>query len=240
MGEKYKTEEERKEARRLSIKKYNTSVSEKKKKDYQKNKELYHEKNKKYYEENKDIIKERVKKYREENKDVIKEKKKKHYQKNKEEYSKKSKKYYEENKESKKEYDKRYREENKEKMRIKRREYKKKRLLNDPLFKLKESIRRNISDTFRRKNYTKKSKTYEILGCTFEEFKKHIESQFEDWMTWDNYGNPYDGILEENKTWDIDHIIQLSSAETEEDVIILNHYTNLQPLCSYHNRIIKK
>ena len=39
---------------------------------------------------------------------------------------------------------------------------------------------------------------------------------------------------------DIDHIIPLSSAKTEEDIIRLNHYTTLQPLCSYTNRYIKK
>ena len=59
-------------------------------------------------------------------------------------------------------------------------------------------------------------------------------------MNWDNYGDPKDGILELNKTWDIDHIEPLSSAKTEEDIIRLNHYTNLQPLCSYYNRHIKK
>ena len=59
-------------------------------------------------------------------------------------------------------------------------------------------------------------------------------------MNWDNKGNPKDGILELNKTWDIDHIIPISTAITEEDIIRLNHYTNLQPLCSYYNRNIKK
>jgi len=42
-----------------------------------------------------------------------------------------------------------------------------------------------------------------------------------------------------NYVWDIDHIIPLSSAETEDDVIRLNHYSNLQPLCSKVNRDIK-
>lgn len=59
-------------------------------------------------------------------------------------------------------------------------------------------------------------------------------------MTWDNKGNPKDGIYELNKTWDVDHIIPLSSAKSVEDIIKLNHYTNLQPLCSYVNRFIKK
>jgi hypothetical protein len=56
-------------------------------------------------------------------------------------------------------------------------------------------------------------------------------------MTWDNKGE-YDGTL--NFGWDIDHIIPLASATTEEELIRLNHYTNLQPLCSKINRDIKK
>jgi hypothetical protein len=56
-------------------------------------------------------------------------------------------------------------------------------------------------------------------------------------MTWENKGL-YNGEL--NYGWDVDHIIPLSSVETEEEIIKLNHYTNLQPLCSKVNRDIKK
>ena len=56
-------------------------------------------------------------------------------------------------------------------------------------------------------------------------------------MNWDNYGR-YNGEL--NYGWDIDHKIPTSSAITEEDVIKLNHYTNLQPLCSFINRVVKR
>lgn len=56
-------------------------------------------------------------------------------------------------------------------------------------------------------------------------------------MTWKNRGL-YNGEL--NYGWDIDHIIPSSSAASEEEIIRLNHYTNLQPLCSRINRNIKK
>ena len=56
-------------------------------------------------------------------------------------------------------------------------------------------------------------------------------------MNWGNKGL-YNGKL--NYGWDIDHRIPLSLAKTEEDVIRLNHYTNLQPLCSKINRDIKR
>jgi len=85
--------------------------------------------------------------------------------------------------------------------------------------------------------YKKESNTYNILGCSYEQFILHIESKFEPWMNWDNYGL-YNG--EFNYGWDIDHIIPVSSVRTEEDIINVNHYTNLQPLCSKINREIKK
>lgn len=56
-------------------------------------------------------------------------------------------------------------------------------------------------------------------------------------MNWNNHGK-YNG--EYNFGWDIDHIIPLDSAKTEEDIIKLNYYTNLQPLCSYINRVVKR
>jgi hypothetical protein len=75
------------------------------------------------------------------------------------------------------------------------------------------------------------------LGCSLEELKVYIESKFEPWMSWCNYGK-YNGGL--NYGWDIDHIIPISSAKTEEEFHELCHYKNLQPLCSRINRDIKK
>ena len=99
------------------------------------------------------------------------------------------------------------------------------------------TIRTAISNSLKRNGYSKKTRTFNILGCTFDEFKIHIESQFEPWMTWEIHGL-YNGEL--NYGWDIDHIIPLSSAKTEEEIIKLNHYTNFQPLCSKINRDIKR
>lgn len=43
-----------------------------------------------------------------------------------------------------------------------------------------------------------------------------------------------------NYGWDLDHIILVSTGVTKEEIIELNNYTNLQPLCSKINRDIKK
>ena len=91
---------------------------------------------------------------------------------------------------------------------------------------------------FRIKNngFKKNTKTTIILGCSIEEFKLHLESKFEPWMNWDNHGK-FTGNY--NETWQIDHIVPISSAKTEEEVLRLNNYTNFQPLCSKINLIDK-
>jgi hypothetical protein len=143
----------------------------------------------------------------------------------------------EKNKIRKSEYQKQWYAKNKEKIREKQKLYENKRLKIDVLFKLKKRLNSNINKSLKRNGYMKNSRTYEILGCSYEDFKKHIESLWESWMNWDNYGL-YNGTP--NYGWDIDHIMPTSSATTEDDIINLNHYTNLQPLCSYINRDIKK
>ena len=113
----------------------------------------------------------------------------------------------------------------------------KKRFETDVLYRLIYRLRRNISGSIRGKGYTKKAKTTDILGCSFEVFKTHLESKFEPWMNWDNHGK-YNGTF--NYGWDLDHIIPISSADNEIGIMKLNHYTNFQPLCSKINRDIKK
>jgi len=144
--------------------------------------------------------------------------------------------YRENNKEKKKEYNLKYRIENQEKIYKRVYEYNKRRMSEDILFSMSQNIRSSIRMSLNSLGYKKTSRTHEILGCTFEEFKLYLESKFESWMNWDNRGL-YNGEL--NYGWDIDHIIPSSSALTEEEILRLNHYTNLQPLCSYTNRYIK-
>ena len=94
-----------------------------------------------------------------------------------------------------------------------------------------------VTYAFKRKGFKKQSKTGEIIGCDYNTLKAHIESQFEPWMTWEKHGR-YNG--RPNYGFEIDHIIPLSSAKTEAELIRLCYYTNLQPLCGYVNRVIKK
>ena len=125
----------------------------------------------------------------------------------------------------------------KEEQYIKIKQRRKERYDTDILFKLSTCIRSNILMSFKNNGYKKESKTEQILGCTFEEFKQHIEQQFEPWMTWNNYGK-YNG--KPKYGWYIDHIIPVSSGTSIEDILFINRYTNLRPLCSYINRCIKR
>jgi len=112
--------------------------------------------------------------------------------------------------------------------------------LEDPLYKIKISYSRRLNKLLKRiraNRSTNKPYYLDKLGCSFEDFKIYLESKFEDWMTWENYGL-YNGEL--NYGWDIDHIIPSATAKTEDDIYNLSHYTNLQPLCSKINRDIKK
>jgi hypothetical protein len=68
----------------------------------------------------------------------------------------------------------------------------------DPKVRLRSSIGVNVSHALKRRNATKNGgKTFSKLPYTPEQLFTHIESQFDEHMTWDNYG-PY---------WALDHII---------------------------------
>lgn len=118
--------------------------------------------------------------------------------------------------------------------------------VNKELTKFTNRIRSRINNKLRQylisKNdetiINKNNKYEQILGTSFPELKKYIESKWEPWMNWNNYGlyktNEY------NVGWDIDHIIPTSSANTKEELLKLLHYTNLQPLCTNINRHVKR
>jgi hypothetical protein len=140
--------------------------------------------------------------------------------------------------EKKREYDKRYRIINKEK----RNEYKKMyseknrekinqyytdRKKTDPLFKLSHLVRGRIYTFLKLRNIKKSIKTFDIVGCSPEFLREHLEKQFTKEMSWNLIGRHIH----------IDHIIPLSSATTEEEIYNLCHYTNLQPLWAKDNLV---
>jgi hypothetical protein len=96
----------------------------------------------------------------------------------------------------------------------------------DPLFNLAGRYRRSVNKAISLKGIREiKTSNLEILGCTWAQFFTHIESLFDVGMTWDN-----------RHLWEIDHVVPMASAKTHEDVVRLNHYSNLKPLWLKQNR----
>jgi hypothetical protein len=188
------------------------------------NPELYKQKRAESYIKNKEKIKITNKEYVLKNKDVVKKRKQAWALKNKEKIAEKKREKYLLNKREINLKQKEYRLKTKEK----RNEYERRKNIEDPFYKFKNSVRKLISYTFKNNKLKKQSKTEDILGCSVEEFKNYIESKFTEGMSFDNHGK---------NGWHLDHIIPISSAKTEEDVIKLNHYTNFQPLWAKDNLI---
>lgn len=184
---------------------------------------------KQWREANKEKLAEWYREYRKKNPDVNKRNTKLYRKRHPERAKISTKKYKSNNQDKIKEYSKKYKPRKNQLQIIKRK--------TDPLFRLKSTMRIAILKAFDRINTKKNNKTVQILGCNYKELKYYIESLWEPWMSWENHGL-YNGTAEYG--WDIDHIIPLKTAITVEDVIRLSHYTNLQPLCSYINRDVKK
>ena len=104
------------------------------------------------------------------------------------------------------------------------REYCARRIKEDPMFALKHRLRCRINSCLRKNGWSKKSKTIKMLGAEWGIVQAHLESLFIDGMSWGN-----------RRDWHIDHIIPLVSAQNEEELERLCHYTNLQPLWAIDN-----
>lgn len=187
------------------------------KKDYYlKNKNKYKE----YAENNRHAIKDRMKKWRESNKDRLSE-----YDRD----------YYSKNSEMKREYSRKWRKLNPSRVREQRIDFRRRnkeyfaryvreRRASDPVYAASCRVRARINAAFKYQGFRKSKKTEEILGCDWDTLKNHIERQFAKGMSWENRGR-----------WHIDHIVPLASAKKEEDVVALNHYTNLRPMWAKEN-----
>ena len=184
-----------------------------------KNKEKVKESNKKYRNKHKEEAIEYHKQWRNENREKLREYYQKKYKENPERYKVSNDKYRLKNENKIKTKQKAYREAHVNERTLyetKRRE--------EPIYKLKQNIRCLIKNTFKKKHYKKNTKTEIILGCSLDDFIEYLKSKFQEGMTLENHGE-----------WHIDHIVPISMAKTEEEVLKLNHYTNLQPLWAKDN-----
>ena len=172
---------------------------------YQLKREYYKDKANRYYHENKEQVLEKNREYNKENAEHLK---------------KKANEYRAANPNKPRAWNKKYRDGNKAKIIDKLRE----RRRNDPMLRLRDAIRGSIRAYLGSKK-TRRGSTFEIVGCTPDFLRGHLEKQFKDGMTWENYG-PY---------WHVDHRIPLASGNSPEEIMGLSHWTNLQPLTAFEN-----
>lgn len=131
-------------------------------------------------------------------------------------------KHREANRDAVNENQKTWRRNNREASRRHQLKYMKKRYAEDPAFCLKTRLRSRLCRVLRGR--PKDSTTQKLVGCTWDELRAHIESQFVEGMSWDNRAE-----------WHIDHIRPIASFEDPADPACW-HYTNLQPLWAEDNK----
>ena len=142
---------------------------------------------------------------------------------------------------------KKWREKHTEEHRIRNRKYSKEhreqinqklreRYKNDPIWRIQCLLRSRMKDCWNDSSLIANSAYRDFLGCSLEDLKKRLESQFKPGMTWENQG-----------IWHIDHIVplslfaQLRREGTEEffDLYLEDafNYTNLRPEWGIENEM---
>jgi hypothetical protein len=174
------------------------------------------------------------KEYNNKNQEKIINYSKKHYIENFEKINNYNKNYYIKNKDYYLEYNKNYNLINKDKINdynkktlFYRKEWAKHQYKTNIQYKLGQLLRIRFLDAIKGK-INKSVSTLELLGCSIDELKIHLENQFKEGMTWENHG-----II-----WEIDHIKSCASFDLTklEEQQKCFHYTNLQPLTIFENR----
>jgi predicted transcriptional regulator len=146
----------------------------------------------------------------------------------KERLKKNHKKWAEQNKEHLNKYIKEYRENNVDKIRQIKRDYERNRKVNDPLYKLVANFRTAIWTVLKENRVDKNQSYFDVLQYTPEQLIVHLEKQFTEGITWENYGE-----------WHVDHKLPISSFNIIEmgDSEFMKCWSleNLQPMWGEEN-----
>jgi len=146
----------------------------------------------------------------------------------KERLKKNHKNWSEKNRDHLNEYHKEWREKNIDKHRENKRNYEKNRKDSDPLYKLVANFRTAIWTVLKESNVDKYGHYFDVLQYTPEELINHLEKQFKDEMTWDNYG-----------IWHVDHKLPITSFDIQgmgdEEFMRCWCLDNLQPMWGEEN-----
>lgn len=106
------------------------------------------------------------------------------------------------------------------------REYMRVRRAKNPALRILNCLQTRITTAL--KGTRKSARTAELLGCSVEELRQHLEKQFQPGMTWKNRGK---------KGWHIDHKRPCASFDLTDPAQQREcfHFSNLQPLWAKDN-----
>jgi hypothetical protein len=153
---------------------------------------------------------------------------KRHYLKNREKRLQYFSDWQKDNRDRLNDYHQKWREKNIDKHREYKRKYEKHRKDTDPLYKLISNFRTAIYQVLKENSVEKNKSYFDILQYTPEELINHLEKQFKDDMTWDNYG-----------IWHVDHKLPITSFDIQEmgDEEFMKCWSldNLQPMWGEEN-----
>ena len=153
---------------------------------------------------------------------------KRHYLKNREKRLQYFSDWQKDNRDRLNDYHQKWREKNIDKHREYKRKYEKHRKDTDPLYKLITNFRTAIWTVLKESNVDKYGHYFDVLQYSPEELINHLEKQFKDDMTWDNYG-----------IWHVDHKLPITSFDIQEmgDEEFMKCWCldNLQPMWGEEN-----
>ena len=117
---------------------------------------------------------------------------------------------------------------------VRNRRRRKKRKEN-PAFRIEQNIRSRFSEIMKSARNNKMHSTFDYVGCDSKFLREHLENQFNEGMTWDNYGYGDD-------KWNVDHRRPCASFDktNQDDLFMCWHWTNLQPLWQPENQKEKR
>ena len=190
-----------------------------------KNRKKVNESSKNWRINNPEDYKKTIEKYLEKNSNMTATERGKIYRKDinyREKEKKRRRDHYQSNIEKERDRAKEYYNLNKEVLRRKSDEWKRKKIKEDGFYRMKKNLRDRIRLYLI--GETKSKRTMDIVGVDKVEFKLYIQNKFTEGMSWENYGK-----------WHLDHIIPLCQAKDNNEALLLNHYTNLQPLWAEDN-----
>jgi hypothetical protein len=105
-------------------------------------------------------------------------------------------------------------------------EYIKRRYAKDPQFALAYKVRARVYQAIQKGGASKTGRTEELIGCSFDFLRQHIERQFKGKMSWDNPGS-----------FHIDHIVPLAALDlaNPEQLKVACNWQNMRPLAPRKN-----